>query len=179
MLGQLLEMMKKAVKGAYAAKLQQHTVVSGIIEAPAPVVQGEGERMVQGNGGDMSAVTSSSSFPSTSHEVDNGFLPIPIPVPVLAPVPTIPSSTGEEDGASASLSLILTIPPSTAPTPLLPSSSSSSSASAPSLVSPLGECPPLSNDVDQALSSFTTSGTYVCEYVRSPVYSHRQYSHTL
>lgn len=159
MLGQLLEMMKKAVKGAYAAKLQQYTVASGIIEAPAPVIQGEGERMVQDNGGDMSATTLSSSLPSTSHEVDNGFLPIA--VPVLAPAPAFPSSTGEEDGASASLSLILTIPPSiSAPTPLLPSTSSSS-ASAPSLAPPLGECPPLSNDVDQALSSFTTSGKYV------------------
>ena len=56
MLGQLLEMMKKAVKGAYAAKLQQYTVASGIIEAPAPVIQGEGERMVQDKGGDMSAI---------------------------------------------------------------------------------------------------------------------------
>jgi hypothetical protein len=113
-------MMKKAVKGAYAAKLQQHTIASGIIEAPAPVIQGEGERMVQGSGGDMSALTLSSSLPSTSHEADNGFLPIP--VPVLAPVPAFPSSTGEEDGASTSLSLILTIPPSTSappPPPLL------------------------------------------------------------
>jgi hypothetical protein len=160
-------MMKKAVKGAYAAKLQQHTVASGIIEAPAPVTNGEGERVVQGNDGDMSAVTSSSSLPSTSHEVDNGFLPIP--VPVLAPVPAYPSSTGEEDGASTSLSLILTIPPSTSAPSI--SSSSSSSAPAPTLVPPLSECPPLSNDVDEALSSFTTSGKYVYVFVRSPVYS--------
>lgn len=169
MLGQLLEMMKKAVKGAYAAKLQQHTVASGIIEAPAPVIQGEGERVVQSNGGDMSAATVSSSLPSTSHEVDNGFLPIA--VPVLAPVPALPNSTGEEDGASTSLSLILTIPPSTSAPPPIASSSSSSAPSAPSLVPPLGDCPPLSNDVDQALSSFTTSGKYVDVYVRSPVYS--------
>ena len=54
-------MVKKAVKGAYASKLQQHTVASGIIETPAPVIHGEGERVVHSNGADMSAMAVSSS----------------------------------------------------------------------------------------------------------------------
>ena len=149
MLGQLLEMMKKAIQGAHTAKSQQVTADSGIINTPTHI-QGEGDNMVQSSGGDVSMSALSSSFPSVSHEVDHGFLPVPVPVPAL------PGTADDEESASASLSIVLTIPSSTStltPTP----TTSSTSSHAPALAG----SPPLSNDVDQALNSFTTSGTYV------------------
>ena len=151
MLGQLLEMMKKAIQGAHTAKLQQVTADSGTIN-PLPNIHGEGDRMVQSSGVDVSLSSLTSSFPSAPHEVDHGFLPIPVPVPV----PALPGTTGDDESASTSLSIILTIPSTTSTlTPTATTSSASSHAPV------LAGSPLLSNDVDQALNSFTTSGTYV------------------
>ena len=158
MLGQLLEMMKKAIQGAHTAKLQQVTADSGIIN-PLPRIQGESDRMVQSSGGDQSMSALSSSFPSVSHEVDHGFLPIPIPVPV----PALPGTAGDDESASASLSIILTTPSTTS---TLTPTASSASSHAPALCG----TSPLSNDVDQALNSFTTSGTYVFSCTCAPFF---------